>query len=1552
MTHIHGLVDSAAGNREVDPDLLYVEDAEFQSWSGITNSKLNSVYSTVESHSAEWNLSGSIAGTYIPLSGSSNIHGSLIPSITTATLGSLTYPWKDVYISSGSLYLGSKKVLSENSNGNLQIGTSGTNFVGITIANPTEKLHVYGASVTSDSGDIIHNGIFCDTVTSGDTGIWFGRNGKQSWNYYTYRGEADEFTYLWNQNLNKDVMVTSDSGRVGFNKQSNIINYHNLWENPAYGNLVDLVFSGTYTKTYQLMYRIAISEMILPNANSFYNSNKWMLGGANWSLGSAQWSLSNGTLLHATGNTTTSSLVASTRLDTLTAGSSYKVQFKVTGCTNGTVTPGFGTGVTGTAVSTNGTFEQIFTADTGGNANSNNNLRFTPTSLFDGAISNVSLILVSNGNDNFRWQTSLDSVTFTAYSSHIECSTSPILLSNGISIAFGVSTGHNGSDNYRKWAFCQSPLASFTVNPIGYDEVATTVDYTQGTPVYRDMTFSANSRAVLDTISIFPISSTNGVIYFGSTVKINLVYITLATAGVGVTLIAEYWNGSTWVILTSVSHDYLDSTVNLTVSGKIRWEKTLMTGWAKCQLPGTVPENGYNLYWIRLRSTSAPSTSPILFSLIPHGESRFQVYASPMDGFPTFNVDAQGRVILGGQGQTYENNKLHLITSYGYTSESADGNSVVSFDSDTINARDLVLKHFYTSNTNSPAIVIAKARGSISVPTGVAQNDLIGDFKFKVRIGSVWREAGGMKSIYIGNGSTTRTTKLQFCTVYEGLNSSNSVARVEVNAGADGIGTLQFFSDTVSNGVAINEFSSDKSLSGNSDLAVPTEKAVKTYVDLSQHTQDLAITGKVATSTLTTSQHTQDLAITGKLIYSDFNTYSGLVNVAQHVQDLALTGKVSLVGNQTIGGTKTFSSPISGSMTGNAGTSTTLATPRLIDGVSFNGSADIKTNTENWHGILARPVGATNPLPTSITSTTFPLSAAAHPITYYFNGTAVTVSSDKTTVLSPGTAGLYYIFFDGTTGNLSNGAFPGLTDTSNVLVAAVFWNGTDHGLVIDERHGFARNLPWHLWAHTTVGVRYRSGLTVTATGTGATATFASTGGEIDDEDIAFSIDASSAFPTANTCRLLWQTGATTYTYDKTPSTVPFKRGGNNRPVCIRSTDYAIVEMPSAQNRYVNVFVYAATDLHIPIYMFVETTDAATISAGGYTSLALARAVAFPNLSNFGLSPELRPIYRLIIRADGVVQAITAADDYRTVTSLPQAAGNTATIASSVTFTPYGNVSSSNVQLAIQDLDDIKMMRSDFDTYSGSIHIAQHTQDLAITGKMTAVAPSTSGNVLTSNGSAWISATQSTGTGASRWTETTGFTATPASTSTLTFGTDRTSILKVGIPVRYTIATVIYYGIVTACTSVLLTIAGAPMGGDVTKLEYGTPEMVVQISIPITGTYGDATDTDLLYNDMGIKMLWRLGIAYCVKFSGTEKVVDTGAEPKVNVLVNAQRVSINDSNLGIQLTNAGEWVDNVAVAINTTYYDINNGEALTIECTAKGGSGDAAHLTVEAVFVLA
>lgn len=50
---------------------------------------------------------------------------------------------------------------------------------------------------------------------------------------------------------------------------------------------------------------------------------------------------------------------------------------------------------------------------------------------------------------------------------------------------------------------------------------------------------------------------------------------------------------------------------------------------------------------------------------------------------------------------------------------------------------------------------------------------------------------------------------------------------------------------------------------------------------------------------------------------------------------------VNVAEEQEITGSKTFSSIISGSITGNAGTATKLATPRAIGGVNFDGSANI-----------------------------------------------------------------------------------------------------------------------------------------------------------------------------------------------------------------------------------------------------------------------------------------------------------------------------------------------------------------------------------------------------------------------------------------------------------------------------------------------------------------------------------------------------------------------------------------------------------------------------------
>jgi len=58
-------------------------------------------------------------------------------------------------------------------------------------------------------------------------------------------------------------------------------------------------------------------------------------------------------------------------------------------------------------------------------------------------------------------------------------------------------------------------------------------------------------------------------------------------------------------------------------------------------------------------------------------------------------------------------------------------------------------------------------------------------------------------------------------------------------------------------------------------------------------------------------------------------------------------------GDQTLAGVKTFSAPISGSITGNAATATKLAAARTINGVAFDGSAGITLPTVNTTGAQA-----------------------------------------------------------------------------------------------------------------------------------------------------------------------------------------------------------------------------------------------------------------------------------------------------------------------------------------------------------------------------------------------------------------------------------------------------------------------------------------------------------------------------------------------------------------------------------------------------------------------
>lgn len=323
-------------------------------------------------------------------------------------------------------------------------------------------------------------------------------------------------------------------------------------------------------------------------------------------------------------------------------------------------------------------------------------------------------------------------------------------------------------------------------------------------------------------------------------------------------------------------------------------------------------------------------------------------------------------------------------------------------------------------------------------------------------------------------------------------------------------------------------------------------------------------------------------------------------------------------------------------------------------------------NPKLYHGIESRATIA--PLPANITTTTFTITTGTTPLTYYRNGVKTVVSTNKSVTISSW-AWMKYIYFTDDAGTLTSFDTFQWVNWTITYLATVNWNGTNYGLVNDERHSYNRDINWHTWAHSTIWARYGSGLVLSASWTGNTATMSLSAGSVYDEDIVFSIS------TITTARQFYQTWASTYWFDSTATTYPCKLGANNRPGYVDSTTFVWTQVASAANRFLNYFCYATTDLMVPFYVFTETVAASAINSGTwYNSLAAARAVPFPNLSAFPLTAELKPIYRLIVRADGVVQAIDfTQDDYRTSSSIPFGAGTTLTSASSVTETNYGNV---------------------------------------------------------------------------------------------------------------------------------------------------------------------------------------------------------------------------------------------------------------------------------------
>jgi hypothetical protein len=134
-------------------------------------------------------------------------------------------------------------------------------FTGFGTTHPKSLVHVYGND-NSNAGDLWglqNNRITIDGISDGDKDIIWAENGIPKWDAQIYRGEQGKFWYLYNPNGQLNVITTSESGRVGINARTNILDYHMA---TLSGNSIGVVrVNGAYDKNYITVYDIQINSI-------------------------------------------------------------------------------------------------------------------------------------------------------------------------------------------------------------------------------------------------------------------------------------------------------------------------------------------------------------------------------------------------------------------------------------------------------------------------------------------------------------------------------------------------------------------------------------------------------------------------------------------------------------------------------------------------------------------------------------------------------------------------------------------------------------------------------------------------------------------------------------------------------------------------------------------------------------------------------------------------------------------------------------------------------------------------------------------------------------------------------------------------------------------------------------------------------------------------------------------------------------------------------------------------------------------------------------------
>lgn len=129
---------------------------------------------------------------------------------------------------------------------------------------------------------------------------------------------------------------------------------------------------------------------------------------------------------------------------------------------------------------------------------------------------------------------------------------------------------------------------------------------------YNGSTYTDNStEAATETGTEFTVlSDTNDYLYVGLSTTFAAIKFEMQTRGSGLTLLAEYWNGSAWTDLEFSGNSFTDNTSNLESDGLIEFD--VPGNWAT-----TTVNSVASKYWVRLSTTATPVTTPKAYYIVP-----------------------------------------------------------------------------------------------------------------------------------------------------------------------------------------------------------------------------------------------------------------------------------------------------------------------------------------------------------------------------------------------------------------------------------------------------------------------------------------------------------------------------------------------------------------------------------------------------------------------------------------------------------------------------------------------------------------------------------------------------------------------------------------------------------------------------------------------------------------------------------------------------------------------------------------------------------------------